>query len=90
MNATPRPLVETRLRYAFERTRVTLEGLTNDEYFWEPVQPCWSIRRVADVDRGWGVGDWRCEDAFPAPDPLPIATVGWRIVHLAAWTDIYR
>jgi len=90
MNAGPRPLIETRLRYAFSRTRVILEGLTDDEYFWEPVDRCWSIRRVADADRGWGAGEWRCEDAYPAPEPLPITTIGWRVVHLAAWTDVYR
>src|SRR4051812_16637071 len=90
MSATSRPVVETRLRYAFARMRVIVEELTDDEYFWEPVDRCWSIRRAADVDRGWGLGDWRCEDAFPAPEPLPLTTIGWRVVHLAAWTDVYR
>jgi DinB superfamily len=28
--------------------------------------------------------------AWPAPDPLPIPTIAWRVIHLAAWTDVYR
>ena len=39
---------------------------------------------------GWGLGEWQCEDAWPAPEPLPVTTIAWRVVHLAAWTDIYR
>jgi hypothetical protein len=84
------PLVEHRLRVSFTRARSIVEGLTDDEYFWEPIPGCWSIRRRADVAHGWGTGEWRCEDVWPPPEPLPITTIGWRIVHLAAWTDIYR
>ena len=28
-----------------ERLRPQLEGLTDEEYFWEPVPGCWSVRR---------------------------------------------
>lgn len=83
-------LIESRLRYSFTRTRMILERLTDDEFFWEPVERCWSIRPHADVEHGWGAGDWQSEDSFPAPEPPPITTIGWRLVHLAAWTDIYR
>jgi hypothetical protein len=83
-------LVETRLRAAFTRARAILEGLTDDEFFWEPVEPCWSVRHHSEVGQGWGVGDWRCDDVWPAPEPPPVTTIGWRLVHLAAWTDIYR
>jgi hypothetical protein len=83
-------LAREHLRGAFVRTRTIVDGLTDDEYFWEPVRPCWSVRPHEDVEYGWGVGSFRCEDIWPAPHPLPIATIAWRLVHLAAWTDIYR
>ncbi len=67
-----------------------LDGLSEVEYFWEPAQPGWSVRRRDPSVRGWGSGDFVCEDAWPPPDPLPIPTIAWRVVHLAAWTDIYR
>jgi DinB superfamily len=27
----------------YDRLRGRLEGLTDDEYFWEPVPGCWSV-----------------------------------------------
>lgn len=81
-----------RLEHTFKWCRWSLEELTDAEYFWEPHERCWGIRaRNADVDsRGWGTGDWICEDVFPPPDPPPITTIGWRAVHLAGWTEVYR
>jgi hypothetical protein len=54
--------------------RPRLSGLTDEEYFWEPV-PCWSLR--AD-----GTGSWRAEYAFPEPDPPPVTTIAWRLAHV--------
>jgi len=70
--------------------RWVLEDLNDDEYFWEPTQLCWSVRRRAPEVRGWGRGEFVCEDALPPPEPLPVPTIAWRVIHLAAWTDIYR
>lgn len=42
------------------------------------------------VCSGLGSGEFVCEDAWPPPDPLPTTTIAWRVIHLAAWTDIYR
>ena len=67
-----------------------LDGVTEDEYLWEPASPCWSVRRRGPAVRGWGSGEFVCEDAWPPPDPLPTTTIAWRVIHLAAWTDIYR
>lgn len=67
-----------------------LDDLTENEYFWEPASPCWSIRRRGTSVRGWGSGEFVCEDAWPPPDPLPTTSIAWRVIHLAAWTDIYR
>lgn len=63
----------------FARLTVRLAGLSDDEYLWEPVAGCWSVRRGADgrlaIDGGGGGG--------PAPDPAPFTTIAWRIGHIA-------
>jgi hypothetical protein len=53
-----------------------LEGLTDEEYFWEPVEGCWSLRRAAD-------GRWRL-DHGPEREPAPVTTIAWRLVHVGA------
>ena len=83
-------VLKARLRYAWMNARWVLEGLDEDEYFWEPARVCWSVRRRAPEVLGWGKGEFVCEDAWPPPEPLPVTTIAWRVVHLAAWTDIYR
>jgi hypothetical protein len=83
-------VLKRQLRYAWMYSRGVLQDLDEDEYFWEPTPVCWSVRRRSPGTHGWGKGEFVCEDAFPAPDPLPVTTIAWRVVHLAAWTDIYR
>ena len=83
-------VVKGQLRFAWLYSRGVLEDLDEDEYFWEPTPLCWSVRRRARAVHGWGKGEFVCEDAFPAPEPLPVTTIAWRVIHLAAWTDIYR
>jgi hypothetical protein len=56
--------------------RPRLEALTDDEYFWEPVANCWSVRPTGD---GTFAVDW----AWPAPDPPPFTTIAWRLAHIA-------
>jgi hypothetical protein len=64
--------------------RPRLEGLTDDEYFWEPVPDCWSIRARAEArtEIVGGAGDYVAEYAFPEPDPPPVTTIAWRMAHL--------
>lgn len=78
------------MRHAFDSSCRLTEGLTDDEYFWEPVPSCWSVRPRDRAGPGWGVGYWVCEDPWPHPDPPPVTTIAWRLVHLCAWTDVYR
>jgi hypothetical protein len=58
-----------------------LDGLSNPEYFWEPVPGCWSVRRSDD-------GRWKIDgaggdaSAGPPPDPPPVTTIAWRIGHI--------
>jgi DinB superfamily len=64
--------------------RPRLRGLTDDEYFWEPVPGCWSVRRrsAAKAPRTAAGGDWLYEFAYPEPDPPPVTTIAWRLAHL--------
>jgi hypothetical protein len=61
--------------------RPRLEGLNDEEYFWEPVEGCWSLRRGAD-------GRWRLDGTWPEasspPSPPPVTTIAWRLVHIGA------
>ncbi len=59
----------------WERLRARFEGLTDEEYRWEPVSGCWSVGPRPD-------GTWRAEGTFPRPDPEPFTTIAWRLWHL--------
>lgn len=64
--------------------RPRLGGLTDDEYLWEPVPGCWNVRRreAATTEIVGGSGTFVAEFAFPEPDPAPVTTIAWRLVHL--------
>jgi DinB family protein len=64
--------------------RPRLEGLTDDEYFWEPVEACWSIhpRAEARTAMAAGAGDLVADFEFPEPDPPPVTTIAWRLGHI--------
>ncbi len=83
-------VLSVQLDQAWADGRSVLNDLSDDEYFWEPVEGCWSVRPRADASRAWGSGDFVCEDTWPPPDPLPVTTIAWRVTHLAAWTEVYR
>jgi len=55
-----------------------LEGLGDEEYLWEPVPKCWSVRTGPD-------GDWKQDLDWPepAPEPPPFTTIAWRLAHIA-------
>jgi len=53
-----------------------LNGLTDDEYFWEPVPGCWSVR-AADG------GAFRADGPQDPPEPPPVTTIAWRMMHIA-------
>ena len=51
-----------------------LGGLSDAEYFREPVSGCWSLRQD-------GQGRWRLDGGGGggrAPDPVPVTTIAWR------------
>ena len=75
--AGKRPLIEDQLR-------PRLEGLTDEEYLWEPVADTWSLRAKGDsvAPVQGGAGDLVIEFAFPVPDPAPVTTIAWRLEHV--------
>ncbi len=60
--------------YAYRRTRSRLAGLTDDEYFWEPVPGCLTIRRTDSLE-------YRADNA-DQPGIPPFTTIAWRLWHL--------
>ena len=64
--------------------RPRLEGLTDAEYFWEPVPDCWNVRPrgtgAAPIQAGSGA--MTIDFAFPQPEPPPLTTISWRLGHV--------
>ena len=77
-------VIRQHLVEAHEGIRQRVEGLTDDEFFWEPVPECWTVRRRAD-------GRWTVDYPEPPhPDPPPFTTIGWRLVHVAECKVMYH
>jgi hypothetical protein len=55
--------------------RPRLDGLTDDEYFWEPVDGCWTLRPGQD-------GRFTLDGPWTDADPPPVTTVAWRMLHI--------
>ncbi|EHI11740.1 DinB family protein [Mycolicibacterium thermoresistibile] len=51
--------------------RPRLDGLTDAEYFWQPVPDCWTVHPDGSVDFH-----------HPPPDPAPFTTIAWRLAHV--------
>ncbi len=51
--------------------RPRLEGLTDEEYFWQPVPGCWTLHPDGSIDF-----------SYPPPQPEPFTTIAWRLAHV--------
>ena len=83
-----RPVLEHQLCKAQDFAREIFRGLTDEEFFWEPVPGCWSVRRnegtnppelpgLAGVPDGAAkpnTRDWYCEHGWAWTGP---ASAGW-------------
>jgi hypothetical protein len=55
--------------------RPRLDGLTDAEYLWEPVNGAWSVRPDAS-------GRYQPDASWPPPSPPPVTTIAWRLSHI--------
>jgi DinB superfamily len=67
----------------YGRLRWRLEGLGDEEYLWEPAPGCWTVH----PDES---GAWVIDYAEPDPEPAPLTTIAWRLVHLADCKVMYH
>jgi hypothetical protein len=61
--------------HVWQRLRTRLEGLSDEEYLWEPAPGCWSIGPRPD-------GTWRADWPLPRPELEPFTTIAWRVWHV--------
>lgn len=61
--------------------RPRLNGLSDEEYFGEPVPDCWSLRPQRDAD-GQAVGGLVMEREELDSGPEPFTTISWRLAHV--------
>lgn len=69
------------------QARPRLDGLTDEEYLWEPAPGTWNVRRREDpapqtVSVRAGAGDWLIDFGVPEPDPSPVTSIAWRFGHV--------
>src|SRR4051812_19871466 len=55
--------------------RPRLAGISDAEFLWEPVPGAWSVRQI---EPSVFAPDWQ----WPAPQPAPVTTIGWRLCHI--------
>ena len=72
--------------------RPRLEGLTDEEYLWEPVPGSWSIRPRAETlgNASAGGGDLVLDFSWPEPSPAPMTTIAWRLAHVTRGCLAFR
>jgi hypothetical protein len=65
--------------------RPRLDGLTDDEYFWQPVPGCWTISRYGECSApmSLGAGEFTMDYGTPSPgDREAVTTIAWRLAHI--------
>ena len=64
--------------------RPRLDGLTDDEYFWQPAPGSWNIssRGASTAPISVGAGEFTMDYALPPPEPEPVTTIAWRLAHI--------
>ncbi len=79
------PLLREQITWHWDnQLRARLDGLTDDEYFWEPVPGSWNVRPrgTGTAPVQGGTGAVTIDFAFPPPDPPPFTTISWRLGHV--------
>ena len=65
-----------------KRVMTRLEGLNDDEYLWEPVADCWTVRPSRDGHWVPDVGP--NSSAYTDVEPPPFTTIACRMWHVGA------
>jgi hypothetical protein len=90
MSGSSSALLQRQLERARGTIRARLAGLTDDEFFWQPVADSWTIRPSRPGEEHLnGSGEWIYDYAMPDPDPPPFTTIGWRLIHIGGINDMY-
>jgi DinB family protein len=76
-------LLITTMEQSYNRLRDRLSDLTDAEFFWQPRPKSWTIYE----DRP---GHWTYHYEIPDPNPAPLTTVGWQLVHIALTKVMYH
>jgi hypothetical protein len=80
---TATQLLADQLDDAYHSVRDRVEGLGDEEFFWEPVPDSWTVRRQP-------TGLWMVDYPDVHPDPPPVTTIAWRLDHLAECKVMYH
>lgn len=77
-------LTEQLDRHWRHQLRPRFDGMTDEEYFWEPVAGCWNLHRRGSGTAAIaaGSGDFTIDFEIPEPDPAPVTTIAWRLAHI--------
>ena len=73
--------LETHWRH---QLRPRLDGLTDEEFFWQPVPGCWTLSRRGEssAPKSFGTGEFTMDYADPPHDREPVTTIAWRLAHI--------
>lgn len=65
--------------------RPRLDELTDEQYLWEPVNGCWSIRQRSEAVTSHAIGEGThvIDYVVPEPEPAPFTTIAWRMGHIS-------
>src|SRR5688572_27868407 len=76
-------LLGQQMEEAYETLSNRLQGITEEEYFWEPVPDCWTVFRLPNRR-------WTYHYEIPFPEPPPFTTLAWRVNHIALCKIMYH
>ena len=64
--------------------RPRFDGLTDDEYFWQPTPGAWTVhpRGTGGTKTVGGSGEFTVDFEYPEPVPAPVTTIAWRLAHI--------